>query len=60
MCIDGQGLLLSQRLPDAVVASDRTSSTSSADDGRFDIWTIGVDGSGLRRITRGPGNKSQP
>ena len=33
---------------------------SQAEDGRFDVWTIGVDGSGLRQVTHDPADENTP
>ncbi len=33
---------------------------SQAGNGRFDVWTIGVDGSGLRQVTRDPADENMP
>jgi Tol biopolymer transport system component len=33
---------------------------SQSGDGRFDVWTIGVDGSGLRQVTNHPADENIP
>jgi Tol biopolymer transport system component len=33
---------------------------SRGQDGHWDIWTIGVDGSGLRQVTRNPADENMP
>jgi Tol biopolymer transport system component len=33
---------------------------SQTEDGHWDVWTVGVDGSGLRQVTRNPADENVP
>lgn len=67
--MDREGAGARRLLPDADEAErdaawgpdgDRVAFVRSRDDGGTDVWTVGVDGSDLRRVTTDPGSERSP